>query len=89
MRAEGAARSVEPGGAARRPAMSTNVWWTLLGTAANSAGTWLVIVILARSSGAAAVGTYAMALALTAPVMAFTENLTRWLLVLVILVIIL
>ena len=50
---------------------SSNVRWTLLGTAANSLCTWLLIVILARTSGAAAVGDYALALALTAPIMAF------------------
>lgn len=67
-------------GAPGRPGMSTNIWWTLLGTASNSLGTWLVIVILARASGAVAVGTYAMALALTAPVMAFTSLQLRTLL---------
>ncbi len=56
---------------ASAPALSTHVRWTLLGTAANSATAWLVIVILARSSGPAAVGAYALPLALTAPVMAF------------------
>ncbi len=59
---------------------SSNVRWTLVGTAANSAGTWLLIVILARSSGAAEVGIYAMALALTAPVFSFAGLQMRTLL---------
>jgi O-antigen/teichoic acid export membrane protein len=65
-----------------RPAgrFSSNVRWTLLGTAANSAGTWLLVVILARWSGPAEVGTYAIALALTAPVMAFAGLQMRTLL---------
>ena len=55
----------------RQPRLSTNVRWTLLGTASSAAGSWLLVIILARASGAAAVGAYAFALALTAPVMSF------------------
>ncbi len=72
MRAEDSGQAAQPRPLDRRREMSASVWWTLLGTAANSAGTWLVIVILARSSGATEVGTYAMVLALTAPVLSFT-----------------
>jgi O-antigen/teichoic acid export membrane protein len=49
--------------------MRANVRWTAVGNAAYGAGQWVQFVILARLGGAAAVGAYAYALALTAPVM--------------------
>lgn len=63
-----------------QPRLSTNIRWTLLGTASNAFGSWILIVVLARASGAAAVGTYAFALALTAPVMSFSSLQLRSLL---------
>jgi len=63
-----------------QPRLSTNIRWTLLGTASNAFASWILIVILARASGAAAVGAYAFALALTAPVMSFSSLQLRSLL---------
>ena len=51
-----------------RPKLRTNLLWTLISSAASAAGNWLLVVVLARSSGSVAVGSYALALALTAPV---------------------
>jgi O-antigen/teichoic acid export membrane protein len=70
-----------PGEQARTPRrFSSNVRWTLLGSAAISGANWLLIVVLARSSGPTAVGDYAIALALTAPVMQFAGLQLRTLL---------
>lgn len=63
-----------------RPRLSTNVRWTLLGTAAHSVSQWLQFAILARAGGPEAVGRYALALALTAPVMSFAALQLRALL---------
>lgn len=67
-RAVGVEGQASPAGAA---SVSRNVPWTLLGSGASAAGSWLVVIVLARAAGAAEVGSYALALALTAPVMAF------------------
>lgn len=56
-----------------------NVSWNLLGSVAYASGQWLQLVILARMGGPAAVGTYAFALALTAPVMVFASLCLRFL----------
>lgn len=63
-----------------RPPLSHSVRWTLLGSAAVSLSNWLLVVVLARSSGSVAVGRYAFALALTAPVMSFAGLQMRTLL---------
>lgn len=55
----------------RKPPLRENVRWTLLGSIANSACNWLLIVSLARAAGSTAVGLYALALALTDPVFSF------------------
>jgi O-antigen/teichoic acid export membrane protein len=71
MKAEATAAPAQPRSRGLATRMSANVWWTL---------TWLVIVILARARGPAAVGVYALALALTAPVMCFASLQMRTLL---------
>jgi O-antigen/teichoic acid export membrane protein len=55
-----------------------NVEWNLLGSAAYAAGQWLQLITLARMGGPAAVGTYAFALAVTAPVMVFASLCLRF-----------
>lgn len=83
------AEGARPGGAgagtsraerADRARLSANVRWALLGTASSAAANWLMVVLLARSSGPEAVGTYVFALALTAPVMSFASLQLRSLL---------
>jgi O-antigen/teichoic acid export membrane protein len=56
-----------------------NVSWNLLGSLAYASGQWLQLVILARMGGPAAVGTYAFAVAFTAPVMVFASLCLRFL----------
>jgi O-antigen/teichoic acid export membrane protein len=58
-----------PGLGAPRPRLRTNLRWTLISSAAGAAGNWLLIIVLARASGSVAVGSYALALALTAPLL--------------------
>ena len=59
--------------------MKRNVSWNLFGSVAYASGQWLQLIILARMGGAAAVGTYAFALALTAPLMVFASLCLRFL----------
>ena len=59
--------------------MRTNVRWNVLGNVSYALGQWLQLVILARMGGPAAVGAYAFALALTAPVMMFASLCLRFL----------
>jgi O-antigen/teichoic acid export membrane protein len=54
-----------------------NVSWNLFGILAYASGQWLQLVILAHMGGPAAVGTYAFALAFTAPVMVFATLCLR------------
>jgi O-antigen/teichoic acid export membrane protein len=51
--------------------VGSNARSLVLGNAVYAAGQWVQLVVLARMGGAAAVGEYAFALALTAPVMNF------------------
>lgn len=60
-------------------AVDGNARWLLLGNASYAAGLWLQLAILARGGGPAAVGTYAYALALTAPIMMFATLQLRML----------
>src|ERR1700730_15902364 len=59
--------------------MRRNVRWNLLGNVVYALGQWLQLIILARMGGPAAVGAYAFALALTAPVMMFASLCLRFL----------
>jgi O-antigen/teichoic acid export membrane protein len=54
-----------------------NISWNLLGCVGYASGQWLQLIILAHMGGAAAVGTYALALAFTAPVMVFASLCLR------------
>jgi len=60
--------------------VSTNVRWMLLASAASAGGTWAQYMIVARSGGPAALGAWAFAIALSAPVMSFLGLQTRTLL---------
>lgn len=51
--------------------VSGNVRWMLLATSASAFGVWAQYMIVARSGGPAALGAWAFALALSAPVMSF------------------
>jgi O-antigen/teichoic acid export membrane protein len=59
--------------------MRSNVSWNLLGILAYASGQWMQLIILAHMGGAAAVGTYAFAVALTGPVMVFASLCLRFL----------
>jgi O-antigen/teichoic acid export membrane protein len=59
--------------------MGFNLTWNLVGSVAYALGQWLQLVILAHMGGPAAVGTYAYALAFTAPVMVFASMCLRFL----------
>jgi O-antigen/teichoic acid export membrane protein len=58
--------------------LRNNVRWNLVGNVAYALGQWLQLIILARMGGPAAVGAYAFALALTAPVMMFASLCLRF-----------
>lgn len=60
-----------------RRGMRFNVSCNLTGNIVYALGQWLQLVILAHVGGAAAVGTYAFALALTGPVMVFASMCLR------------
>ena len=49
--------------------MRSNIRWNLMGNLAYALGQFVQLIILARMGGPAAVGTYVLALSLTAPVM--------------------
>jgi O-antigen/teichoic acid export membrane protein len=51
--------------------VSENVRWVMAGNVAYAVGGWIQLILLARAGGAAAVGVYSLALALTAPVTNF------------------
>lgn len=55
-----------------------NISWNLFGHLAYVSGQWLQLVILAHMGGPAAVGAYAFALAVTAPVMVFASLCLRF-----------
>jgi O-antigen/teichoic acid export membrane protein len=58
--------------------MRSNIRWNLGGNLAYALGQWVQLIILARMGGPAAVGTYAFALALTAPVMMLASLCMRF-----------
>jgi O-antigen/teichoic acid export membrane protein len=58
--------------------LRNNVRWNLAGNVAYALGQWLQLIILARMGGPAAVGAYAFALALTAPIMMFASLCLRF-----------
>ena len=49
------------------PGLRAGMLWTVLGQGTYSAAQWLMVILLARSGGAEAVGVYSLGLALTAP----------------------
>lgn len=70
-------REIASRGATR---LRRNAQATLLGNVAYALGLWLQLVVFARAGGAAAVGSYAAALALTSPVMLLSHLQLRTLL---------
>ncbi len=58
--------------------LRSNVRWNLIGNMVYAFGQWLQLVIVARMGGPAAVGAYAFALALTAPVMMLASLCLRF-----------
>jgi O-antigen/teichoic acid export membrane protein len=58
--------------------LKRNISWNLFGHVAYVVGQWLQLVILAHMGGPAAVGAYAFALAVTAPVMVFASLCLRF-----------
>lgn len=64
----------------RTKGVRRNAQWLLLGNAVYALGYWLQFMILARTGGAAAVGSYAYALALTTPPIGFASLQLRGLL---------
>ena len=68
--------AIEHPASARR--VRCNVGWNLFGSLAYASGQWLQLIILAQMGGPAAVGLYAFALALTAPVMVFASLCLRF-----------
>lgn len=55
----------------RKSALPANIGWTLSGNLIYSASQWAMLVILARWTNAGTVGTFALALAITAPITIF------------------
>lgn len=50
------------------PSLARNAAWSLIGNGLYAVGQWLVVVLLAQFGGPAEVGRYALAVALTAPI---------------------
>ena len=63
-------RSAPAHGGARR-SLRSNFSWTLLGSLAYSGGNWIQLAALTKALGPADVGSFAFALALSAPIMIF------------------
>lgn len=55
----------------RRSALKINFLWTLMGQAIYTTSQWGIVTVLARQGSPAAIGEYALALALTGPVIIF------------------
>ncbi len=63
----------------RQPAsLRANITWTFVGNAVYAGCQWLMIVMLARLGSTEVVGTFALALAVTAPVIMLATMQLRW-----------
>ena len=64
-----------------RFSLRRNVSWTILGNGVYAASQWGILIVLARLGGPEVVGRFALALAITAPVMIFSNLALRQVLV--------
>ncbi len=60
------------------PSLKRNVAWTMLGNVVYSACQWAMLVIIARMGSQAAMGQFALALAVTGPIVMLANLQLRW-----------
>ena len=71
--AEPLAACSSPRASTGRPSLARNFSWTLLGNAGYAASQWALVVLITRLGSAEALGRFALALALTSPVILFSR----------------